>query len=111
MEDGHPHARGPAALLRKLDMKQEINTQDTSFPFDLLQIPAHVKTEGGKICTCSVQKLDPRHEWGELLAKMGGHSFQRCPMVTFFASSVSQLLKKSQSLPCSPCPGWCGSVD
>lgn len=60
VEDGHPYKWRPASSLGDLDMKQEINTQDTSFPSDLLQIPVHAKTEGGKIGECSVQKLEPR---------------------------------------------------
>lgn len=59
-EGGHPCKWRPAPLLRILDMKQEINAWDTSFPSDLLYIPVQVKTEGGKTCECSVPKLDPR---------------------------------------------------
>ena len=52
MEDGHTYKWRPASSLGDLDMKQEINTQDTP----LFQIPVHVKTEerreGGKAGEC-----------------------------------------------------------
>ena len=59
-KDGHPYKWRPASSLGDLDLKQEINTQDTSFPSGLLHIPVRVNTEGGKIGECSVQKLEPR---------------------------------------------------
>ena len=43
MEDGHTYKWRPTSSLGDLDMKQEINTQDTSF-----QISVHVKTEERK---------------------------------------------------------------
>lgn len=84
MEDGHQYKLKPVPLLGNLDTKQRIHTQDTSFPSDLLQIPAHVKAEGGKICACSLEK--PR-QGGRSWQGWGIHSGGAL-MATFFARCV-----------------------
>lgn len=79
-----------APLPGNLDIEQEINAQDTSFPSDLLQIPGQVKTEGEKTCEYSVRMVDSRRGGGageNVRVRVGMH-LGGAMKSTFFARCI-----------------------